>query len=111
MGGAKRYPSRRHLEMTPRPGRPDSLVGAVHRSIGAKGDGFRKCSTHPTGSHYGFDGGPEASGGNSICGTSILIEFRSTLTGLSSRPVTVIGNAITRASMIACNPAQGSAPQ
>ena len=76
-----------------------------------KSDGFRKSSTHPTGSGYGFAGGPKSSGGNSICGTSILIVFRSTLTGLSSKPVTVIGNAITRATMIACNPTQGSAPQ
>ena len=58
-----------------------------------------------------FAGGPKSSGGSSICGTSILILLRSTLTGLSSRPVTVIGNAITSTTMIACRPTQGSAPQ
>jgi hypothetical protein len=60
---------------------------------------------------YCFGGGPKSSGGSSTCGTSILILFRSTLTGLSSRPVTVIGNAITSTTMITCNPTQGRAPQ
>jgi hypothetical protein len=60
---------------------------------------------------YGFAGGPKSSGGRSICGTSILTLSRSTLSGLSSRPVTVIGKAITSTTMIACSPIQGRAPQ
>ena len=58
-----------------------------------------------------FCGGPKSSGGRSICGTSILILFRSTLGGLSSRPVTVTGKTITRRTMMVCSPIQGIAPQ
>ena len=56
-------------------------------------------------------GWPKSSGGSSICGTSILTLLRSTSSGLSSRPVTVIGKAITSTTMIACRPIQGMAPQ
>ena len=42
---------------------------------------------------------------------SILTLLASTVVGASSRPVTMIGNAITKATMITCNPTQGSAPQ
>jgi hypothetical protein len=63
------------------------------------------------GEPHGFAGGPKSSGGRSICGTSILTLFRSTTTALSSRPVTVIGKAITSTTMIICSPTQGRAPQ
>ena len=56
-------------------------------------------------------GWPKSSGGNSIIGTSILTLLRSTSSGLSRRPVTVTGKAITSATMISCRPIQGSAPQ
>ena len=81
---------------------------AETRNPGAKAPGFRCCTN---GDRYCFAGGPKSSGGRSICGTSILTLFRSTLMGLSSRPVTVTGKAITRMTMIACNPIQGIAPQ
>ena len=61
--------------------------------------------------YLNFGGSPKSSGGSSICGISILTLLRSTFEGLSSRPVTVIGNAITSTTMIACRPTQGSAPQ
>ncbi|KAH2820534.1 hypothetical protein KXV85_003236, partial [Aspergillus fumigatus] len=53
------------------------------------------------GRRYCFGGPcPKSIGGRSICGTSILTLLRSTSTGLSSRAVTVIGKAITSATMI-----------
>src|SRR6185369_4357705 len=56
-------------------------------------------------------GPPKSSGGSSICGTSILTLERSTSSGLSSSAVTTTGKAITIATMIACSPIKGRAPQ
>src|SRR5258708_7123671 len=61
--------------------------------------------------YLNFGGSPKSSGGNSICGISILILLGSTVDGLSSSAVTVTGNAITSATIMTCNPTQGRAPQ
>src|ERR1700737_493836 len=61
--------------------------------------------------YLNFGGSRKSSGGSSVCGTSKLTLFGSTVEGLSSSAVTVIGNAITSTTMIACNPTQGRAPQ
>jgi hypothetical protein len=71
---------------------------------------LRLCPPYGFVTRYCF-GWPKSSGGRSICGTSILTLSRSTFAGLSNRPVTVTGNAITRTTMIACSPIQGMAPQ
>jgi len=106
----------RILQVEPQFRRGAERLGQPQGRIGSDADRPGRESAVPSvrasrGSRYCLAGGPKSSGGRSICGTSILTLFRSTLAGLSSRPVTVIGNAITINTIRACRPTQGRAPQ